>query len=329
MRFQHLPLRVIGSIVAAAVAATPVWAEGAAAQGVPPPAGPDAAPAPPPDDATAAEAFRRFEQGVALVKAGNCDAAIAELRASYELVPRPNTLYNIAQCHETLGRYADAVATYEAFLAIAAADDPDRRVVEAQVASLRRLLGRLVIDVDVEVEVWLGDRRLGVAPGELLVEGGRHTLELRREGYEPVRREVELAGGKVVEVDVTMKKLAPKIIRQNTVIERKAKGLPRYLFWTGVGATAAGLVVGAGFGAHALTLQGRAEDIDPRLPRDDEQARIERSSAIADIGLLAAGVLAVGTTVIYFLTDWGGPREVAVAPTAVEHGAGVVIGGAW
>ena len=322
-RFVPLLLLVMVALAAPARAMAETPADAPAPADRPttaPPAGPDAA--------MQAEARRRFEQGVALVKAGNCDAAIAELRASFDLVPRANTLYNIGQCNETLGRYADAVVTYEEFLAFAAADDPDRRVVEAQIASLRRLLGRVIVKVNVEAEVWLGDRRLGVAPGELLVEGGRHTIELRREGYEPVRREVDLAGGKIVEVDVTLKKLAPKIIRQNTVIERKARGLPRYLFWSGVGATTVSLAIGAGFGAHALSAQGRAEDRDPRLPRADLLDQIERSSTIADIGFLAAGVFAVGTTVVFFLTEWGS-GEVAVAPTPVTGGGALTIGGAW
>ncbi|MEZ4367786.1 MAG: PEGA domain-containing protein [Kofleriaceae bacterium] len=314
-----------------AVAVGGALARPAVADELPVPDDPPAeAPIDPALEANRAEARRRFEQGVALAQAGNCDAAIAELRASYELVPRPNTLYNIGQCNETLGRYADAVATYEEFLAVAPADDPDRRLVEAQIASLRRLLGRIVLRTNVEAEVWLGDRLLGQAPGELLIEGGRHTIELRREGYDPIRREVDLAGGRVVELDLELRKLAPKIIRQNTVVERKAEGLPRYLFWSGVGATSAALLVGTGFGVHALLGQRDAEAIDPRLPRDDERDSIERSAKIADIGFLAAGVFAVGTTVVYFLTDWGGPAEQpTLAPTPVPGGAALSLTGAW
>lgn len=301
------------------------------AEAPPVPETPSPAPEPAPTGPSAeqkAEARRRFEQGVALAKAGNCDAALAELGASFDLVPRANTLYNMGQCSETLGLYADAVATYERFLAMAAPDDPDRRVVEAQIASLRRLLGTIVLRSNVEAEVWLGERKVGTSPGQLLVAGGRHTLELRRQGYEPLREEVELAGGRTVELDLTLVKLAPKVIRQNTVIERKAKGLPRVIFWSGVAATGVALAVGAGFGARTLALQSDAEGLDPRLPRDVERDAIETSAAVADVSFLAAGVLGVGTTVLFFLTDWG-DAEAKVTPTIVPGGAAVSWGGRW
>ena len=50
------------------------------------------------------EAARRFEEAVQLEQDGNHEAAIVEFDASYELVPRPNTLYNLGLVHEKLFR---------------------------------------------------------------------------------------------------------------------------------------------------------------------------------------------------------------------------------
>ncbi len=283
---------------------------------------PPSKPAPGPKDSpTVAEAKRRFKQGVALAKAGNCAAAIAELRASFDLVPRTATLYNMGQCNEQLGRYAEAVAVYQRFLSLARPDDPDRRVVEAQLRSMRRLLGTIVVTSNVPAEVWLGNRKIGTAPGELMVSSGRHSVELRADGYVPVRREVELAGGQRVELAFTLSQA--KVQVSVTQVQGR-RGLPRYLFWTGVTATSGAALAGLAFGAYARRLHQDTLALDPRLPRDDTVDSINRSKTIADALFITAGVLAVGTTTAYFLTDWG--RAAHVAPVADGRGVGIA---AW
>ena len=141
--------------------------------------------APPPEaeveperDPAMEEAVSRFRQGLALARAGNCEGAIAELQASVRIVERPNTLFNIARCQEELFRYDLAVAAYERYMAIAPADAPDREAVQATMRQLRNLLGTIVIRSNVPAAVWIGDRQVGEAPGEVLVPGGRHAVEL-------------------------------------------------------------------------------------------------------------------------------------------------------
>ena len=74
---------------------------------------PDAPPSVPPAPDPSDEARERFMQGLELARAGNCEGAITEFEASYTLVPRPNTLYNIAQCQEQLNRYDLAIRYYD------------------------------------------------------------------------------------------------------------------------------------------------------------------------------------------------------------------------
>ncbi len=104
-----------------------------------------------------------------------CSIVAAVLAAvSYALVPRPNTLYNIAQCQERLNRYDLAILYYEQYLNLAPADAEDRPTVEASMRALRNLLGIIVVASNVAAEVWVGGRVVGVAPGEVPIPGGRH-----------------------------------------------------------------------------------------------------------------------------------------------------------
>jgi Tetratricopeptide repeat len=62
--------------------------------------------------------------------------AVREMEAAYALRPLPDLQYNLAQCYERLGRYAEAANAYEKYLA-ANKGAPDRKLVDTRIANLR------------------------------------------------------------------------------------------------------------------------------------------------------------------------------------------------
>lgn len=307
-----------------------------------PEAAPEAEDAP---DPRLEEARDRFRQGLALARAGNCRGAIAELNASLEIVERPNTLYNIARCHEELFRYDLAVRSYERYLAIAPAEAEDRAAVEATMRSLSNLLGTIVVASNVEAEVWIGDRVVGRAPGEVLVPGGRHAIELRAEGYIAARREVEVAGRGRASVSFELEQAEVTNVTNVTNVEGDVNiteegGAPPAVFYTTLGLTAAAGVAALAFGARAIASSGRTENLDPldRAGIEAGNQRTKDAQLLTDVFLGVAGAFAVTTVVLYFLTDFDGDpdpdearereresREAEVTPSAwVGPGAGGV-----
>lgn len=264
----------------------------------------------PPDALQLEEARERFLTGVALARAGNCEGALAELRASLEIVERPNTLYNAARCYEELFRYDLAVRSYERYLAIATPDEADRAAVEATMRSLRNLLGTIVVRSNVPAQVWVGDRVVGEAPGEVLVPGGRHALELRADGFLPVRREVEVAGRRRVEVTLELERAEVNVtnVDNRTVQVTEEGGAPPAVFYTGVGLTVAAGIVAAAFGGKALAERGRTEELSPfdreGIARGNERTR--EAALLSDVFLGVTGALAITTVVLFFLTDFDG-----------------------
>jgi len=285
-----------------------------------------------PDEATLTEARERFTSGLALARNGDCAAAIAEFDASYRLVPRPNTLFNLAQCEEQLHRYDLAVEQYQHYLDTAPADAEDRATVEATLRALRNLLGTIHVTVNVEhADVWLGDRIVGSAPGDVLVPGGRHAIEVRATGYLPGRVEVEVAAHETRGIEITLEQ-AQQHIEQHideTHVHVSRNPLPPAVFWTGVALTAACGVMGLAGGLGALVSHDQVASRDPRLPRDT--GGIRDAALVADIGFIAGGVLLVGTIIVGVLTDWsdGAPledgRTVTEGPSARFTGNGVEV----
>lgn len=277
------------------------------------------------------EARARFRAGLVLARDGDCTAALAEFEASYRLLPRPNTLFNMAQCEETLHRYDRAISEYEAYLEVAPADAEDRDTVMATLESLRGRLGTIHVVTNTPAEVWLGDRIVGAAPGDVLVPGGRHAIELRATGYLPERREVEVAARQRIELTVELGTAETHIettVVEQTVVEEthvhehltvERPPLPEGVFWGGVALTAAAGIVGMAGGINAIITHDQQAALDARLPRATQA--IADSALVADIGFIAGGVLLVGTVAIAFLTDFGGgpaPRRTDPAPDVGE-----------
>ena len=291
-----------------------------------------------PEAARAAEARQRFMQGLSLARTGDCRGALAELDASYQLVQRPNTLFNMAQCQEQLFRYDLAVRDYERFLSVAPPDDTDRPTVEAQLRSLRNLLGTIhvtltaapgsTLPANTHAEVWLDDRIVGEAPGDVLVPGGNYAIEVRARGFLPARREVQVTARHVAGVEVSLEQAQQTIeqhidqhieqnIDQHVTVERPP--LPTAIFWTGTALTVVTLGVGIGSGISAITSRSQLMQMDPRLPRNTDSIR--DAALLADIMFITSGVLLTTTIICAFLTDWSDgassePAAIQVTPTA-------------
>jgi tetratricopeptide (TPR) repeat protein len=257
-----------------------------------------------------------------LFNAGHYAAALAEYTRAYEILaghPRQYwVLHNLAACNERLFRYDLAVELYEEYLRRAPPTESDRAEVSAILETLRSLLATLVVESSVTGEVWLDDRRLGVAPGKWRVPAGHHIVEVRADRHESQRREVQLNAGQV------------KTDRfQLQLLSTYAGPSPGY-FWAAVGLTGAATVTGATAGFMALNArQQGVQQAELHLDTSEHAERTRRLALASDIGFGAAVVFGATATVLYFVTDWpksGSPAGPGHEPSA-QRSLSVALGG--
>jgi hypothetical protein len=272
-----------------------------------PPSTTDAAPSVPalPDTPAVVEARSRIHRAEALFEAENYDAALAEFEKSYELLQghplQAELLYNIALCHERRFRYTTAMQMYARYMQEAGSTGDARAAVEATVRTLSNLLASVEIASNVRAEVWIDDNLVGIAPGSVLVPGGRHTLELRAAGHESQKRELRVAAREVQALSFELAAID--------------EGLKPVWFYSTLGATVATAIVGIGYAAKLKSERGSFADKGPEkaLNRRADREHLDDLALRADVFFATSAVLALTSTVLALFTDFG-PAD-APAPT--------------
>ncbi len=152
-------------------------------------------------DKAAAEAL--FDKGVALLKAGEYEAACEKLEDSHRVDPGIGTLLYLADCYEKTGRTASAWATFReaASLAHNAGQQERAQIGNQRADRLEGKLSRLTIEVAAEtqalagLEVWRGQEELSKAllGTAVPVDPGEYAILVKAPGHIPFREKVTVA----------------------------------------------------------------------------------------------------------------------------------------
>jgi tetratricopeptide (TPR) repeat protein len=166
--------------------------------------------APSPAPAQAADPGKsHFTNGVALYREGDFRGALIEFRRAYELTHNYRALYNIGQASFELQDYAEALRSFQKYLADGGAEiEADRRAqVEGDLKKLSARVARLAIKTNVPgASVLVDDVVVGHAPlaEPLVVSAGRRKITVQAPAMPPTTRMMDVAGGdaKTITIDV-------------------------------------------------------------------------------------------------------------------------------
>ncbi len=188
-----------------------------------------------------------FKNGVSLYREGKHREALAEFERANELAPHPLVLYNIAITYRAMSQYDQALHYLERFR------DEGKKVGKKQLerglqelAELEALVARVEVTTEpAGAQIAVADQHKGVTPlpTELILGPGRHVISATLTGYQPAKREVQLASGDRVKVVIQMSAV-PAPVESLTVKPEPAPEPERSrgLGWLGLS---------AGFGTNA------------------------------------------------------------------------------
>ncbi|MBI5503098.1 MAG: PEGA domain-containing protein [Deltaproteobacteria bacterium] len=159
------------------------------------------------------EARAELERGTAAFERQDYAAALEAFRKSYELNPRPATLYHVGATQRMLDDIHGARETLRRFLADTADGAEARLRGEAQrsLEEMDALPCSLLIEVDQPgALVFVDDLVRGVSPLSIPVEvaGGTHALRVRLAGFVEHAQSLGLPGGESVTVTVALQSQA-------------------------------------------------------------------------------------------------------------------------
>ncbi len=206
------------------------------------------------DAAALATAKERFREGVALIQAGDVEAALDRfLRSRAAFASSKNTL-NAALCLDRLGRYDEALEMYEEVAARFQAElgPDDTTALGPAMGALRGKVGSIEVGANVDGTVVVDGKPRGKLPltRPLRVLPGSHRIRILKDGYATAERVVEVRLGATAKLDMTLKPLAaagqlrvedPENVGSEVFIDRVSVGVSpwegtlgpgRHVVWT-------------------------------------------------------------------------------------------------
>ncbi len=287
-----------------------------------------------------------FQEGRALMAAGQIPEACQKLEESQRLDPSGGTILNLALCHEREGRLARSWSEFSDAMAVARRDGRQDRETEAatHVLALGPRLSRLTIVVPPATRVaGLRIERNGREVGEaawstpIPVDGGEHVVRATAPGREPYSTTVAIepeADAQTVAIPVLA---ISAVVVEPPRVEAPAAPTPpptpvitpERLRWAGIGSAGAGVVLlgTAGWAlASALNLHEESNPFcdgdmcdDPGLKKRNEA--VSRGNLATILGISGAVLVGAGVTLYYFGRRASVPKREARADVHFMLGA--------
>jgi hypothetical protein len=255
-------------------------------------------------------------QGDTLAAQKSFVEALAAYDKSYALSPNPALHFNRGRALQFLARYPEALDAFERFQTEATPELKARAPgLDELVAQLRTKVATLDVMCAVQgARVLIGGREVGVTPiaTPVRINAGRVKVEAFADGYFPFQREIDAAGGRRIDVDLTLQSrvtsgvlvVRSHVPQTNVLIDAKPVGL-----------TPVEAVLGAGSHPVVVTRDGYDENKTQVVIRAGEQRvlsldPIKRRPITSrwwfwtGAGVIVTGIV-VGVLVVAFTTERG------------------------
>jgi hypothetical protein len=262
------------------------------------------------------EAASHASRGLELRRAGDDAGALAEFMRAYELAPSPRLRAQVGLALQALGRWLDADAALTD--ALRAKDDAwvieHRALLEESLASVQQHLAWLTVECNVAgAKLDINGVAIGTLPlaAPVGVVAGAIVLDVRAEGYEPIRRTIDVsAASRARETFALVKRPDRSPPRAAPSVAKPGEGAAeRALGWAALGAGGALIAGGAAayyVRAHYASIYTDDSQCFVAPLNRDERCGWERGTSdtalTVSIILFAAGGLTAATGAYLLLT---------------------------
>ncbi len=284
-------------------------------------------------DADLKKARDAYANGEAKFKGGDYAGALTEFQTADAIKPSPQAARYIGLCQDNLGKFPDAVASYDRFLTnVPAKLQKEGEEITKRVEQIKVMPARIhVVSVPPGASIAVDTKpSMAVAPTDVELTPGKHTLHFAADGRLPQDKDVDVqyAARQDLRVELEKKPEAPPAApvavatvpvtpeptttSPPTSLEPRSK-VPAFITG-GLAIAAAG--VGTTFGILALSSRS---DFN-KTPTTDKADTGENQALIADMAFGVALTLGITSLVLFLSGDDDGPPSAkagATGPTQV------------
>lgn len=261
-------------------------------------------------------AVQRYHLGRQLYQAGRFREAVSEFRTALEVFPRSAKLaFNLARSLERTGELEQAVGYYRQYLNLTP-DADDRQSVDRLLVALTKRLDETRPEVEftsspegVDLFVDGGERPVGRTPTRVRLEPGVHLVRAWKEGFDEVRRTIEVESDAPATVAISLSASAARPMR--------------VWGWMATALGAAGLGVAlwssvSSFGANDRYDEALASDDATLDELEDLRGEVERYNTLTWVSASVGGALAATGAALLVLDARGQPAmALSARPGAV------------
>jgi hypothetical protein len=141
-----------------------------------------------------------YKSAILLYSHGDFAGAESKYDEAYQLSRDPRLIFNEAVCEKELHHYGRMQAFLMRYAKEAGSGMPteDRAGIDEALGAIKNLVGTVTIAANVAgAEVVVDDEPVGKTPlaAPLVLDLGRHKLALRKDGFEPATKTIDVQGG--------------------------------------------------------------------------------------------------------------------------------------
>jgi hypothetical protein len=148
----------------------------------------------------------RFDDGRRYASQLEWAQAAQAFEESYQLFPRPNTLFNLGLAHRALGQYLKAIDELERFLQEGTPTPEERTEVSDALDLMRGRLAHLTVAPSIENSRIAIDGRAAEPNTDVVLDPGNHTVEVTAQGHVRNAQTITLRQSESRRLDVRMER---------------------------------------------------------------------------------------------------------------------------